>query len=166
MEIDSTYLHMKRRVSGSQPQVQSHFQRSDLRCQESSPERPQGWKGTVNKQIPCPAPSLAQKLSENRARKRALADPTLANHISNIYHMHRRIEEISCPYTARAKPTWAVGPGSAMQRRTVQTSMPLGVASWMPQRGARPAGRPNTTDTPPKRWAPTESRSTSESCAP
>lgn len=47
------------------------------------------------------AMSMAERLSNNRARRRAAVDRTAVEHINNVYHMHR--------WVMRRLPAWRCG---------------------------------------------------------
>ncbi|KAG2501763.1 hypothetical protein HYH03_000263 [Edaphochlamys debaryana] len=49
--------------------------------------------------------SMSQRLSHNRAVRKAAVDPTGPDHINNIYHMHRRMEA-AYSRTERLKDPW------------------------------------------------------------
>lgn len=71
---------------------------------------------THERQSPLPRQrplTAAERLSRNRAAKRAVTDTTLLNHLSTLYHMNRRIYEsysnrnCSRPSTAPSRPSTA-----------------------------------------------------------
>ncbi|KXZ44955.1 hypothetical protein GPECTOR_60g732 [Gonium pectorale] len=78
--------------------------------------------------------SMAERLSRNRAARRAATDQTAPEHINRIYHMHRRIED-NYSRTERLKDPWdtSVHPVFLMRKTNVyQEMLKDEMASWRP----------------------------------
>ncbi|KAG2454467.1 hypothetical protein HYH02_001486 [Chlamydomonas schloesseri] len=78
--------------------------------------------------------SLAERLSRNRAARNAAVDPIAPEHISRIYHMHRRIED-NYSKTERMKDPWDTTVHPAYLRRPTnvyQEMLKEEMRAWRP----------------------------------
>lgn len=86
--------------------------------------------------------SMSERLRVNRAARRAAVDLTAVNHINNVYHMHRRIED-QYSATERLKDPWdtTVHPSFLRRPTNMYTDMIQSeMAAWQRPKSA-PARR-------------------------
>ena len=63
-----------------------------------------------------------------------MTDTTWLNHVRNIYHLHRRIEEYSLgPQRQRSPRPWDTGFVSTSPRRSNRNPAAAEVATWVPR---------------------------------
>ncbi|EFJ41549.1 hypothetical protein VOLCADRAFT_107640 [Volvox carteri f. nagariensis] len=91
--------------------------------------------------------SLAERLSRNRAARRAAHNPVSAEHVNNLYHMYRRIEE-SYTRTSRLKNPWDTtvypvylrrdsNPYQDMLKAEMEAMRPASAPAWARDRSRR-----------------------------
>ena len=69
-----------------------------------------------------------------RARKLASTDWVMVNHVRNIYHMHRRIDERDSKAERKRNPApWDTTINPVYHKRTNKNDIALSVASWLPR---------------------------------
>lgn len=85
-----------------------------------------------NRGSPSNLPTAAS-LSANRAMRRANTDQTSINHLSNVFHMHRHIEEQQGGAESRRNPMHGSAQAVARTRPSNRSSMLHGMSHWMPQ---------------------------------
>ncbi|KAA6425760.1 MAG: hypothetical protein FRX49_04135 [Trebouxia sp. A1-2] len=111
-EIHADYTNMRRKLLTAKPQAGKRQRRP------------------THHALPSYAVAAADRLSSNRALKLAATDAITLNHIRNIYHMHRRMDEtdrrqFKAEVKAECEPY--------QRKRSNQDSLAFSLTSWIPR---------------------------------
>ena len=86
--------------------------------------------------IPTYTVNHADRLSRNRALRNAAVGLQAHEHINNVYHMHRRIED-QCTIVERRKNAWDPAVHPVSKQHSQKSSIARSLCSWLPQQPTR-----------------------------
>ncbi|GMH34408.1 hypothetical protein BSKO_02242 [Bryopsis sp. KO-2023] len=129
-EIESEYQNMHKKITEAKPRVADNGRRR----KSDASSRPMTARSYQSRSSYRDAPptSMADRLSMNRARRRATTDMTFANHYNNLYHLQRRIEEQDSQ-TERKKNPYDVDIYPTHKNSTRKSMVCQDVATWLPR---------------------------------
>ncbi|KAL3147952.1 hypothetical protein ABBQ38_014247 [Trebouxia sp. C0009 RCD-2024] len=132
-EIHADYTNMRHKLLQAKPKVESYFYDALSKNKPSQANcRVQAAKvcHERHKAQPSYAVAAADRLSNNRAHKLAATDDTTLNHIRNIYHMHRRMDETD---RRQFKSAMKQECEPHNQKRSNRESLAFSLTSWIPR---------------------------------
>lgn len=122
LEINDHYLHMTKKIAGAKSTVAAIRESRDYSSYTT---------GFASRQT-LPPSNLADRLSVNRRHRRQATDAVSDDHLRNIYHMNRRIEN-AYSVTERKKNPLDTSVHPAMIRRPRQNEVCRSASHWKPQ---------------------------------
>ncbi|KAL3140690.1 hypothetical protein ABBQ32_005249 [Trebouxia sp. C0010 RCD-2024] len=138
-EIHAEYTNMRHKLLQARPKVESYFydalskdKLSKANCRVQAAKVRHGG----HKAHPSYAVTAADRLSNNRAHKLAATDDTTLNHIRNIYHMHRRMDETD---RRQFKSAMKQECEPYNQKRSNRESLAFSLTSWIPSEPLSPS---------------------------